>query len=65
MWSGLEVARAAALAGIALGRPVPNPLVGRSPGDAHLVSDVDDGMSGPETVDQESAAVNGRPGVGM
>ncbi|AKA08493.1 hypothetical protein SAZ_05350 [Streptomyces noursei ZPM] len=29
------------------------------------MSDVDDGMSGPETVDQESAAVNGRPGVGM
>lgn len=65
MRSGSRLARAVVQARIALGPPAPNPLVGRGPGDAHLVSDVGDGTAGSDPVDQESAAVNGQLGVGV
>lgn len=31
----------------------------------HLVSDMGDGTSGPDSVDQEPTVMNGQPGVGM
>ncbi|SEE03665.1 hypothetical protein SAMN05428945_6460 [Streptomyces sp. 2224.1] len=47
----------------AFSSPAADPFVGRDAGDAHLGCDMGDGAAGVDTIDQQSPAEDGQPGI--